>query len=483
MQSRSEHVSLRKGAIGVWQGIFQSVSYIAPAGDIAILLVGTFAFALQFSTIAIIIGWLAYGLMMIVPYQFSKNISSAGSYYAYASIGGGNGGIWGPMTELPWFFDQFTGESFAILGLASFIALIFPSVFYYVWVPVAIFVALFGLLLPYFGIKISLNYAFYTGMAEVLFLIIGAIIIILRVGPTHQSVAPFTIPPALIGPIMFGVIFSIVDFIGLGSVTTTSEEITKPKEHVARSLLFAWIISGLVLIPATYALTIGWGIGSISSYAASPDPGLIVFAKYLGPVGAALMIIFTANSYLDYSVAKVNATNRVWYTMAKNKFVFPKFMARLNKAQVPGNSMIVNTSIILILSLISGIILGPAYGALVFLTAIGIGSIFTHMFLNIAYVKYAAKNKLKILTNYAPAIGGIIIALLIITISAYSTVVTYFSTPTTLNGAYMAAVIFALIWSLVIGPIVALTLRSRRPEILQNASLYDEAEKNESSKD
>ena len=481
MQAPSEVISLKKGAIGIWQGVFQAVSYIAPAGDVAILLVGTFAFALQFSTISVIFGWLMYGLMMIVPYQFSRKIASAGSYYSYASSSGDRG-IWGVMTELPWFFDQFTGESFAILGLASFIALIFPSVFYYVWIPIAVFVALFGLLLPYFGIKLSLNYALYTGMAEILFLIIGSFIIIFRVGPAHQSVQPFTIPIGLIGPIMFGTIFSIVDFIGLGSVTTTSEEITKPKSHVRRSLVYAWLLAGLTLIPATYALTIGWGIGSISSYATSPDPGLIVFGRYLGPIGAALMIIFTANSYLDYSVAKVNATNRVWYTMAKNKLVFPNAMAKLNKHHVPGNSMIINTSIILILSIIAGIILGPAYGALVYLTAIGIGSIFTHMFLNIAYLRFASKNKLGIgLVNYAPALAGIIVALVIIIVSAYSTIATYLSTPTILNGAYLGAVVFALIWSLIVGPVVALYLRARKPEILKNAHIAAEEEALESS--
>ncbi|MCL4333456.1 MAG: amino acid permease [Candidatus Thermoplasmatota archaeon] len=471
MQSSEESNKLRKGAIGIWQGIFQSVSYIAPAGDVAILLVGTFAFALQFSTISVILGWLIYGIMMIVPYKFSKKLATAGSYYSYAASSG-DGGIWGIMTELPWFFDQFTGESFAILGLASFIALIFPSVFYYVWVPIAIFVALFGLVLPYLGIKLSLNYALYTGMAEILFLIIGAVIVILRVGSSHLSVQPFTIPAALIGPIMFGTIFSIVDFIGLGSVTTTSEEITKPRKHIRNSLFFAWLLAGVTLIPATYALTVGWGIGNIASYAVSPDPGLIVFGKFLGPIGAGLMIIFTANSYLDYSVAKVNATNRVWYTMAKNKFVFPRFMSKLNKHGVPGNSMIVNTSVILILSLIAGFILGPAYGALVFLTAIGIGSIFVHLFMNVAFIRFTQKNKTReSLVNYAASIGGIIAALAIITVSSYSTVTTYFASPSVLNAAYMGAVIFALIWSAVIGPIFAIYLKHRKSDVLKNSAL------------
>ena len=184
------------------------------------------------------------------------------------------------------------------------------------------------------------------------------------------------------------------------------------------------------------------------------------------------MIIFTANSYLDYSVAKVNATNRVWYTMSKNSFIFPKFMSKLNKHRVPGNSMIINTSVILILSLIAGFLLGPAYGALVFLTAIGIGSIFVHLFMNVAFIRFTQKNTTReSLVNYAASIGGIIAALAIITVSSYSTVTSYFASPSVLNAAYMGAVIFALVWSAVIGPIVAIYLKHRKPEVLENAAL------------
>ncbi len=95
-----ETTSLRKGAIGTWQGVFQSFSFVGPAADVAILLIGTFAFAGASSALSVLLAWLIYGLWMITPYQFSKFKANAGSYYSYAA-GSTKKGMLGPPRR--WF--------------------------------------------------------------------------------------------------------------------------------------------------------------------------------------------------------------------------------------------------------------------------------------------------------------------------------------------------------------------------------------------
>ncbi|TRM85997.1 hypothetical protein DJ521_06600 [Sulfolobus sp. E3] len=73
-----EEYTLKKGAVGLWHGVFQSFSFVAPAGDVAILLVGTVAFAEQYTAISVLLAWLIYGLFMITPYEFSKIKANAG---------------------------------------------------------------------------------------------------------------------------------------------------------------------------------------------------------------------------------------------------------------------------------------------------------------------------------------------------------------------------------------------------------------------
>ncbi|TRM82941.1 APC family permease, partial [Sulfolobus sp. F3] len=53
-----EEYTLKKGAVGLWHGVFQSFSFVAPAGDVAILLVGTVAFAEQYTAISVLLAWL-----------------------------------------------------------------------------------------------------------------------------------------------------------------------------------------------------------------------------------------------------------------------------------------------------------------------------------------------------------------------------------------------------------------------------------------
>jgi hypothetical protein len=46
---------------------FNPFSFVAPAGDVAILLLGTAAFALGATPWAILLAWLIYGLWLVVP--------------------------------------------------------------------------------------------------------------------------------------------------------------------------------------------------------------------------------------------------------------------------------------------------------------------------------------------------------------------------------------------------------------------------------
>ncbi len=185
---------LKSNAVGSIQGIFQSLSYVGPAADVAILLLGTVAFALVATPLAIIVAWLSYGLFMIMPYEFSKYKANAGSYYAYAA-GSTRGGGFGPMALFTWMGENFTGQAFGILGLSAFIFAIstYISNIPYLWILFAVIITLYMFILPYLGIKVSTNYMAITGMLEVLLLVIGSFIIIARLGSAN-TLKPFYLP-------------------------------------------------------------------------------------------------------------------------------------------------------------------------------------------------------------------------------------------------------------------------------------------------
>ncbi|MEM3490308.1 MAG: APC family permease, partial [Nitrososphaerota archaeon] len=336
-------------------------------------------------------------------------------------------------------------------------------------------------ILPYLGIKLSTEYMAITGIMELLVLLVGAIIIIVRLGSSNTLV-PFEFPSGgAIGSFFFGVVFSIVDFTGLGTVTTLSEEIKDAKKKVKRALVIAWIFAGIALIPTSYALVMGWttNIGPISSYATSPDPGLIVFLRYLGPVGFILLTIFTINSYFSYGVAKTNAVSRLWYSAARDKIVFPKYVSKLHpRHQTPANAMMIWLGISFILDLILGIIYGPVNAGLLLLTMAGIAIISVHIVANTGLTLFShgtlrKEGKSSILLHYVAPTVASILGFIVIYFTLTSEISAYYSSPTLLNLSYLFVVIFAILWVVIGGLSVTAYYLIRKPKILSNAGKFD----------
>jgi amino acid transporter len=474
-------ISLKRNAVGTLQGVFQSFSFVGPAADVAILLLGTVLFAGISTPLAIIFAWLIYGLWMITPYEFSKHKSNAGSYYAYSASSTRKGSL-GPLALFSWMGENFSGQSFGILGLAAFLFAISTTIsgIPYIWVLFAVIITAYMFILPFLGIRISLNYVAITGLIELLILVVGAILIIFEVGPAN-SFTPFTIPAGTVSAVFFGIVFSIVDFTGLGTVTTISEEIKDSKKRVKKALIISWLLSGLALIPASYALTVGWisRIGAISTYASAPDPGLIVFERFLGPIGFALLAIFTVNSYFSYGVAKTNAVSRIWYSAARDGIIFPRWVSRLHpKYRTPANAMSLWLGISFILDMVLGVFLGPVNAALVLLTMAGIYIICVHIIANTAltffsHTQLRKSGQSSMLLHYiAPSIASVIGAVVII-FSVQSTYSSYVALPNTIDLAYLVAVVVSLVWVVVFGPIISLYYMRAKPEVAARAGTYD----------
>ncbi|MCL5437705.1 MAG: APC family permease, partial [Candidatus Thermoplasmatota archaeon] len=430
-----------------------------------------------------IVAWLIYGLWMITPYEFSKYRTNAGSYYSY-SAGATKNGALGPLSLVSWMGENLSGQSFGILGLAGFIFAIssYISGISYLWIVFAIIITVYMFILPYLGIKLSTEYMAITGIMELLVLVIGAVIIIIRLGSAN-SVAPFAFPSGgTVGSFFFGVVFSIVDFTGLGTVTTLSEEVKDSRKKIKRALVIAWVLAGIALIPASYALVLGWtngGFGAITGYAGAPDPGLLVFQKYLGPVGFILLIIFTINSYFSYGVSKTNAVSRIWYSAARDQVIFPKFIGKLHpKNKTPSNAMALWLGISFVLDVILGLIYGPTNAGLILLTMAGIAIIAVHMVANtgltlFSYNVLRKQGKSSILLHYIAPSTATIIGLVIIYETLASEISVYYSDPTSLNLAYLVIVIFSILWVIIGGTGMMAYYLIKKPHIAEKAGTFD----------
>jgi amino acid transporter len=463
VEQPTERVSeLRKGAVGLWEAVFQSFSFVGPAGDVAILLVGTAAFALGATPLAVLIAWLIYLLWMVVPTEFSSEIVNAGSYYAYSARGLKGGG--GVLALWFWMGENLTGPAFAVLGLGSFIYLISSTLSSvgWSWVPISVAILLFGTVLSYFGIRPSLVYTMWAGFLEVAFLVITAAIIVIQVGPKN-TLDPFTLKPlnGSLNPLFLGVIFSVLDFTGLGTATTISEETRDSRRLIRRAIIIAWILAGLALVLPSYALTVGWGVTDMSKYASSPDPGLVVYQHYLGSFGWLLLVLFTINSYMMYMVAKVNAVTRIWFSAGRDGILFGRLASVHPRFRTPNALVAFFFAAVVVINLVAGAIFGPTTGAIWLLTIAGVCIIAVHIVANTSLTVYMwrAKKFRLMLHGIVPSIATII-----------GLVVLWYSVYPVPAAPFGYAVFIALAW-LVVGFIVAYWYVQRRPHLLEDAGL------------
>ncbi|HLI37955.1 MAG TPA: APC family permease [Streptosporangiaceae bacterium] len=429
---------LRRGAVNVLEAAFQSFSYVAPAGDVAILLVGTVIYAGGATPLAVLIAWLIYGLWMVTPVEFSRVITNAGSYYAYSARGIKGGGA---LALWYWMGENLTGPAFAVLGLSSFIYVLFATLAGtgWAWAPMSIAILLSGAVLSYRGVRPSTKFTLFAGSFEAIFLIVTAIIIIAGAGPKNTA-APFTLSTihGSFHLLFLAVIFSLLDFTGLGTATTLSEEVESSKRKMRKALWLGWLVAGAAVIIPAYALTVGWGASRMATYGTSPDPGLIVYRHYLGNAGWGILIAVTITSYLSYMVAKVNAVTRIWFSGGRDGIYFRRVQGVHKRFRTPYQAVLAFFAAVLVINVVAGALLGPATGALWLLTISGVCIIAVHIVANTSLTAYMAREGRRfrillhgIIPSFATVVGGIVI---------------YYSVYPLPKGPTGIAVIVSLVW-------------------------------------
>jgi len=390
---------LRKNEGGLWSGTFQAISYVAPAATAASFLVEETVFVGASTTFVFLLALIGVSSAMYMNYVFSGRISHAGGYYAYVRAG------LGPK------FGIFSGWLYFIniLGaLAGFAVLFFAGVLWplipqlasnpYGWIPLAFIPLVLILVLLYRGLKPSLKYTIIGGLIEVVALIVISLAIIIKLG-SHNTFVPFTPNGNSFGNLGLATVYSILGFVGIGSVITLSEELHQPKKIIKKSIIIGMAITGVVYILVSYAMVAGWGINKMASFSVATNPGFTVVDTYLGPVIMIIFILITLNSFLSNGIAEGNAFSREGFALARDGIVFPKSLATVHKKfGSPNKIIIIEWVVIVALTLAGGLIFGPFEGAAIITAVNGVVLYIVHILANFSlpiYGKRTLKLKLK----------------------------------------------------------------------------------------
>jgi amino acid transporter len=357
-----EKEGLAKNAVGLWHAIFLGFSHSAPAADVASLLIGVALVAYGAMPLAMLLGVILYLAIANTNWWYSRNVASAGGYYSFISHGlSSKASLYGAWFQQ--FYELYTYALFGSLGFATTLYLYFPylSSVPYLWVPLFFIPQVTIFLLAYWGIRPSLRYVLYTGSAEAVFLLVTSLIIIVRAGPSNTlSVFTFSPVKGSVTAVFFGLLFAADSMTGAISPVSLGEEIREPKKNLPRAFFGSVAIAGIVLIVASYALTVGWGVNNMSTFGNYANPGQIVFFRYLGPIGGYLLALFILNSYFSCGVAGCTDLTRMWYAMGRDGVLFPRQFGEVHpKYRSPHKAVLALFLVSSVIAIVAGVALGP----------------------------------------------------------------------------------------------------------------------------
>ena len=301
---------LAKNTVGLAGAVAQSAAFIAPAvgltaGNIFIAgLVGVAA-PLEF-----VIGMLICLCIASVIGQYARQISHAGSFYAYLSR------AFGPKTGFVTGILQFGAYLCVLVFTFSFLGSFVDSYLsshgvHLAWQIYTLALGLLCLGIVTAGISPSLKFTLAALSIEIAIFTLLSVIILIKGGATGWSAAPFNPANSTTGfsGVVLGSVFTIFAFVGFESATSLSEEARNPRRTIPRAVMLTTIVVGAFYVFATYAEVIGFGTNAsgIKALQTNPSPFTSLATTFVGSWLAVLVELATISSLTALAIAQVQA--------------------------------------------------------------------------------------------------------------------------------------------------------------------------------
>ena len=353
--------TLKEGVIGLPGVLMQSVTSIAPA--IAGLL--TLQFIVSNAGVTAPLAYLgAFVIALLLGYslaQFSKHLSSTGSYFTFVSrsLGPRSGFLVAWVYLL--FYPVVIAQAGAFFGsiLQSTLKAEYGWNFQWWWWMV--FILVLVAVTAWVGVELSVKLIVVLGIVEIVICTVLAIWGFARPGagginfhwllPSH---APST------HGLFLGVVFAIFAITGWDAAAPLAEESKDPKRIVPRAVMGSIIILGVFLVLVSWGQITGWGSDHTTSLSTSGVlPDFALAKHYWGSLWV-IVLIAMINSVIAVSIACTNAAVRFFYGMARAG-ALPKTLTKIHpKFKTPSNAIVLQTVINICLGLLLPIAIGAA---------------------------------------------------------------------------------------------------------------------------
>ncbi len=355
---------LRRGAIGLREVLFQSITAMAPGAAIAASIPAGAAFAGGGLPLAVLVALVASLFTAFAIGELARHLPAAGSVATYTAQGlhpavgflVGWGYVFVEALVPPLLFLQLGFTTAATLN-QEFGG--FPANLWWPWFVVgALIVAVAG----YLGIRASAELGTVLGIFEVaVFVVLGALFIVAAGRSNTLSVFSSAYTPTdyqgLTG-IIAGSVYTILAFSGFEAAAPLAEEAVNPKRNVRRAVVGSTLLIGAVYVFTTYAVTVLFGPDKFSTFQASGANSWQGLARHYYGWFWILVFLAIVNSTIANANAGSNASTRTAYALGRIH-VFPRAFATLHPRY---RSPYLAVGVQLVVALVVGLGLGLLYG-------------------------------------------------------------------------------------------------------------------------
>ncbi len=326
---------LRRGAIGLREVLFQSITDMAPGAAIAASIPAGAAFAGGSLPLSVVFALIACLLSASCVGVLAREMPAAGSLATYAARGlhpaAGFLVAWGyvlvgalipPLVLLQLGFTTASTINSEFHG--------YPA---NLWWPWALAGAVIVLAAGFYGIRTSARLGTVLGVSEIGVFLVLAVFLVVHAG-SHNTLSVFGTgytPSGFRGlsGVIGGSVYTVLAFGGFEGAAPLAEETRDPRRTVQRAVLLATLTIGILYVFTTYAADVAFGPAKFAGFGSAGTASWEGMARTLYGIFWFFVFLAIVNSTIANANAGVNVSSRTAYAMGRIG-AFPRLFALIN---------------------------------------------------------------------------------------------------------------------------------------------------------
>ncbi|CAL9570103.1 APC family permease [Streptomyces sp. enrichment culture] len=280
--------------------------------------------------------------------QMVRVVPQAGSVFAYARAGLGNGAgfVAGWMAMLDYILIPAVAYLFSGIAMEALV----PEVSRWVWTAIAVVVTT---LLNLWGVRTAARVGFLVLAMEIVVLLVfvaTAIVVLAQDGAERDWLSPLsgdgTQGAFALSAVVGAVSVAVLSYLGFDAIATFAEEVTGGSAKVARALLFCLALAGVLFVAQTYLVALLEPVSSAQLAAEPERQGSAFYDAVDASVGTWLHDLVAVSKAIGAAFAALAgqaAAGRLLFAMGRDRRL-PGVLSRTD-AGVPRVALLVSAVI------------------------------------------------------------------------------------------------------------------------------------------